>query len=78
MCLGSVGAGRPRAAQLTHVWGARVPSFCSLGRTVATFVCMFAVDLVPGCVSRGYAVVSDIRVLVYLIGHLDYLVDCVW
>ena len=78
MCLGSVGAGRPRAAQLTRVWGARAPSLCSPGRTVAAFVCMLAVDFVPGPVSRGYAVVSDIRVLEYLIGHLDYLVDCVW
>jgi hypothetical protein len=53
MCIGSVGAGRPRAAQLTRVWGARVPSLCSPGRTVAAFVCMFAIDLVPGRVFVG-------------------------
>ena len=41
-------------------------------------MCELVHDITSGLCLAGDAVVSDIRVLVYLIGHLDYLVDCVW
>ena len=75
---GELGAGVPRAAQLTRVLGAGVRGVCTSGRAVISFASMLTVDCEPCRAARARTEDAKYVPATFFVGRPNYTIDGVW